>query len=52
LLDAAGHAALGNYTALGLTQDLDLTHRTGNTTPQSYRSWFLMIPVIPIVPVK
>jgi len=50
LLDVAGHAALGNYPSLGLTQDLDLTHRTGYTTPQSYRSWLVLIPIIPIIP--
>lgn len=50
LLDVAGHGALGNYSSLGLTQDLDLTHRVGETTPQSYRSWLLLfIPVIPIL---
>jgi len=51
LLDAAGHAALGNSASLGLTQDLDLTHRTGRTTPQSYRSWLILIPMIPIMPI-
>ena len=51
LLDVAGHGALGNYSSLGLSQDLDLTHRVGQTTPQSYRSWLMLIPIIPIVPV-
>jgi len=50
LLDVAGHGALGNYSSLGLTEDLDLTHRVGETTPQSYRSWLVLIPLIPIVP--
>ena len=49
LLDVAGHGALGNYSSLGLTQDLDLSHRVGATTPQSYRSWFIFFPIIPFL---
>lgn len=49
LLDVAGHGALGNYSSFGLTQDLDLSHRVGATTPQSYRSWFIFIPIIPLL---
>ena len=51
LLNAAGAAATGNYASLGLTLDLDLTHRTGHTTPQGYRSWLLLVvPIFPIIP--
>ena len=49
LLDAAGYGAIGSYASFGLTQDLDLSHRVGFTEPQHYRSWGLLIPVIPIL---
>jgi hypothetical protein len=39
LLHVAGLAALGQYPALGLSQDLDLAHRVGVTTPEHYISW-------------
>lgn len=50
LLDVAGHGALGNYSTLDLELDFDLSHRTGYATPQSWRSWFVFRPVVPIVP--
>lgn len=50
LFDVAGHGALGDYSSLGLSQDLDLSHRVGSTAPQHYRSWGLLIPIFPIVP--
>ena len=50
LLDAAGYGALGNYASFGLTQDIDLSHRVGFTEPQHYRSWGILIPVIPFIP--
>ena len=50
LLDAAGYGALGNYASFGLTQDLDLSHRVGFTEPQHYRSWGILIPIIPFIP--
>ena len=53
LLNAAGAAATGNYASFGLTQDLDLTHRVGETTPQGYRSWLLLVvPIFPILPMQ
>jgi hypothetical protein len=51
LLDVAGRGALGNYSSLGLTQNLDLSNRTGHTEPQIYRSWGLLwlVPIIPFL---
>lgn len=43
LLDIAGYGALGEYSSLGLSQDLDLSHRIGSTEPQHYRSWIQLI---------
>jgi len=47
LLDAAWFGALGTHTSFGMTQDLDLSHRTGHTEPQRYRSWPLYIFILP-----
>ncbi len=49
LLDVAGYGALGSYSSLGMTQDLDLSHRVGATAPQHYRSWLWLLPIQPIV---
>ena len=50
LLDVAGRGALGNYSSLGLTQNLDLSNRTGHTEPQIYRSWGLwLVPIFPFL---
>jgi hypothetical protein len=51
LLYIAGYGAEGSYSTLGLTQDLDLTHRVGATNPQHYRSWLLLLPIFPLIPV-
>ena len=48
LLDAAWFGALGEHTSFGMTQDLDLSHRTGHTDPQRYRSWLLFIIIPPL----
>jgi hypothetical protein len=39
MLSAAGYGALGANPGFGMLNDLDLSHRTGYTTPQGYRSW-------------
>jgi hypothetical protein len=39
LLGAAGYGALGVNPGFGMLNDLDLSHRTGYTSPQGYRSW-------------
>lgn len=39
LLCAAGYGCLGANPGFGMTQDLDLSHRTGHTTPQGHCSW-------------
>jgi hypothetical protein len=47
LFHVAGAGALGEYASLGLTVDLDLSHRVGATEPQHYRSWVLLVPFRP-----
>lgn len=39
LLCAARYGCLGANPGFGMTDDLDLSHRTGYTTPQGYCSW-------------
>lgn len=39
LLCAAAYGCLGANPGFGLTEDLDLSHRTGHTTPCGYCSW-------------
>lgn len=50
LLDAAWFGALGAHTSFGMNEDLDLSHRTGHTEPQRYRSWLLYIVIPPLIP--
>ncbi|MBN1858912.1 hypothetical protein JW848_06880 [Candidatus Bipolaricaulota bacterium] len=50
LLYQAGLAALGNVSSLSMTTNYDLSNRVGHTTPQSYRSWLVLIPIYPILP--
>jgi len=49
LLDAAFFGSLGSHTSFGMTDNLDLTNRTGHTQPQRYRSWLIFIPLLPII---
>lgn len=50
LLYQAGLAATGNLASLSMTTNYDLSNRVGHTTPQSYRSWLVLIPVFPVFP--
>lgn len=49
LLYQAGLAATGGVSSLSMTTNYDLSNRVGHSTPQSYRSWLVMIPVYPIL---
>ncbi len=50
LLYQAGLAATGGVSSLSMTTNYDLSNRVGHTTPQNYRSWLVLIPVFPVVP--